>query len=70
MKADKDRMPEVTPLLKKLGNPTGAIPFYAVFGPGMEGPISFGGTVLTTGKVREVVQQALNAAPKPGASNH
>ena len=65
LKADKDRMPEVTPLLKQSGNPAGALPYYAVYGPGLDGPIAFEGLPLTTGQGREVIQQALDATPAP-----
>jgi hypothetical protein len=62
--ADKDTMPEVNPLLKDLGNSLAAIPYYAIYAPGLDQPIHFGGNVLTPGKVREEVQKALDAAAK------
>lgn len=62
--ADKDTMPEVNPLLKDLGNSLAAIPYYAIYAPGLDKPIHFGGNVLTPGKVRDEVQKALDAAAK------
>ncbi len=68
LKADKDKMRGVNELLKELGNTSTAIPYYAVFAPGMSRPIHFGGNVLTAGQVREVVQQALDAATESSAN--
>lgn len=61
LKADKNKSPEVNELLKELGNSATAIPYYAIFSPGLDKPIHFGGNILTTGKVREVVQKGLDA---------
>jgi hypothetical protein len=69
LKADKDKMPEVDPLLRRLGNKAQAIPFYAVYGPGLEEPIAFGGNLLTASQVRTVVQQAQDAAPGTAAGS-
>ncbi len=62
LKADKDTMAGVDDLLRELGNTATAIPYYAVFSPGLEEPIHFGGNFLTATKVRQVVQEALDAA--------
>ena len=62
VKADKDKMPGVNDLLKELGNTSTAIPYYAIFSPGLDEPIHFGGNVLTAGQVEDVVQEALDAA--------
>ncbi len=50
--------PAVAELLRRLGNPSGSIPFYAVF-PAKEPqrPIVFDG-VITAGQVVEVLRQA------------
>ena len=69
VKADKDKMPGVTELLVELGNTPGALPYYAIFAPGLNEPIHFGGNVLTAGQVKEMVQEALDAggsAADPG----
>jgi thiol:disulfide interchange protein len=65
LKADKDKMPGVNELLKELGNTATAIPYYAIYSPGWEEPVHFGGNVLTAGKVRTIVEEALQAAGKP-----
>jgi len=62
LKADKDKMPGVNELLKELGNTATAIPYYAIFSPGWEKPKHFGGTVLTHTTVKDVVEEALEAA--------
>ena len=59
LKADYSRGdPEITRLLKQLGNPAGSIPFYAVF-PARDPrrPIVFGGLITA-----DQVVQALRAA--------
>ncbi len=61
VKADKDKMPGVSELLVELGNTPGALPYYAVFAPGLDKPIHFGGNVITAGQVQEQVQEALDA---------
>jgi len=61
LKADKNVSPEVNELLKELGNSSTAIPYYAIYSPGMKEPIHFGGNFLTGGTVRDVLQQALDA---------
>ncbi len=68
LKADKDKMPGVNDLLKELGNTATAIPYYAIFSPGMNRPIHFGGTVLTAGRVEQEVQKALDAAASANAN--
>lgn len=62
LKADKDKNPGVNDLLKRLGNTATAIPYYAIYSPGWSQPQHFGGNVLTAGGVREVVEEALEAA--------
>ncbi|MGI9519169.1 MAG: hypothetical protein ACR2NP_19110 [Pirellulaceae bacterium] len=62
VKADKDKMPGVSELLTELGNTPGALPYYAVFAPGLDTPIHFGGNVITAGQVQDQVQEALDAA--------
>ena len=62
LKADKDKNPGVNELLKRLGNTATAIPYYAIYSPGWSEPQHFGGSVLTASGVKEVVQEALDAA--------
>lgn len=64
VKADKDKVEEVDELLRELGNTATAIPYYAVFAPGLPEPIHFGGNVLTPGTVRDVVERAVEVAGK------
>lgn len=69
LKADKNVSPEVNGLLKELGNSSTAIPYYAVYSPGLKEPIHFGGNFLTGGAVQEVLQKALDANEKTALSN-
>lgn len=69
LKADKNVSPEVNELLKELGNSSTAIPYYAVYSPGLAEPIHFGGNFLTGGAVQDVVQQALDAVEQTAKSN-
>lgn len=64
LKADKDKMPGVNELLKKLGNTATAIPYYAIYSPGWDEPRHFGGTALTPGIVQEIIEEATEAAGK------
>ncbi len=64
LKADKDKMPGVNDLLKQLGNTATAIPYYAIYSPGWDQPRHFGGNVLTPGKVKTIIEEALQAADK------
>jgi len=64
LKADKDKMPGVNDLLKELGNTATAIPYYAIYSPGWDKPKHFGGTVLTRGTVKTIIEEALEAAGK------
>jgi hypothetical protein len=60
LKADKDDKAQgVDELLRELGNTSTAIPYYAIFSPNLDKPIHFGGELLTTGRVREVIEEAL-----------
>lgn len=46
MRADKAEMgEEFQQVLAALGNPKSAIPFYAVYGPGVTAPITFDGPI-------------------------
>jgi hypothetical protein len=69
LKADKDKMPGVNDLLKKLGNTATAIPYYAIYSPGWDQPRHFGGNVLTPGKVKTIIEEALEAAGKSPQGN-
>ncbi len=62
LKADKNESPEVNALLKELGNTATAIPYYAIYAPGLDEPIHFGGNILTASQVKSEVQKALDAA--------
>ena len=62
LKADKDKMPGVNELLVEYGNTAKAIPYYAIYSPGWDEPKHFGGTVLTPGSVKELIEEALSAA--------
>ena len=46
-KGNKDRVDEMLEFMKQLGNPEGAIPFYAVFGPGLDKPITADALIWT-----------------------
>lgn len=48
LKADKgneDRVDEMLDFMNKLGNTEGAIPFYAIYGPGLDKPITAAGAI-------------------------
>ena len=46
LKADKGKIPEaVKEILTELGNPSQAIPYYAIYGPGVPEPITFAGPI-------------------------
>jgi len=68
LKADKNVSPEVNELLKELGNSSTAIPYYAVYSPGLKEPIHFGGNFLTGGAVQEVLQKALGETEETAKS--
>ncbi len=67
LKADKDKNPGVDDLLRKLGNSATAIPYYAIYSPGWDKPVHFGGTVLTGGRVKEIIDEAIKAAEQQAA---
>ncbi len=46
LKANKAESEEVLEQLVELGNPEQAIPFYAIYAPGMDQPITTGGPIL------------------------
>ena len=62
LKADKDKMPGVNELLKQLGNTATAIPYYAIYSPGWDKPKHFGGNLLTHGQVKQIIEDAREAA--------
>ena len=68
LKADKDKNPGVDDLLRKLGNSATAIPYYAIYSPGWDKPVHFGGTVLTGGRVKEIIDEAIKAAEQKAAA--
>ena len=60
LKADKgnaDRVDEMTAFMRDLGNPEAAIPFYAVYGPGLEEPIT-SEALITKGWIYESLKKA------------
>ena len=66
LKADKgneNRVDEMLALMKKLGNSKGAIPFYAIYGPGLNKPITAAGPI-TTGWVYESLEKAKSDSAK------
>lgn len=57
--------PQVERELVRLGNTIKAIPYYAVYSPGMDAPITFTNDntlVMSPERIRAEVQKALNAA--------
>lgn len=57
LRADKGKIPaEVEEILSELGNPTQAIPYYAIYGPSISKPITFAGPITR--------DQVLNAIDK------
>ena len=60
LKADKGndhRVDEMLALMKELGNPEGAIPFYAIYGPELDKPIT-ADALITKGWVYESLEKA------------
>ncbi len=58
LRANKSIIPdEVGEILSELGNPTQAIPFYAIYGPGIDKPIKFEG-LITSGQVVQAIHTA------------
>ena len=60
LKADKgneSRINEMLALMKELGNSKEAIPFYAIFGPGLDEPLTASGPI-TSGWVYESLEKA------------
>lgn len=57
--------PQVERELERLGNTLRAIPYYAVYSPGMETPITFtndNSVAMTPERIKQEIQKALNAA--------
>ena len=65
LKADRDASPEVDQLLVELGNTQTAIPYYAIFSPGLKEPIHFGGNVLTSSTVISEIERAIGSEEEP-----
>ena len=58
LKADKGLIPEaVEEILKELGNPSQAIPFYAIYGPALADPVTLAGPI-TPGQVLDAIARA------------
>lgn len=58
VRADKSKSPEVEEQLVELGNTEKGIPYYAVYGPGINEPITAEG-IITPGWVIESVTKAM-----------
>ena len=56
LKADKAKSPEVEQQLVELGNSQKAIPFYAIYAPGLDKPITFSGLITSSGVIKELSQ--------------
>lgn len=56
LKADKAKSPEVEQQLVELGNSQKAIPFYAIYAPGLDEPITFSGIITSGGVINELKQ--------------
>ena len=56
LKADKAKSPEVEQQLVELGNSQKAIPFYAIYAPGLDEPITFSGIITSSGVIKELRQ--------------
>ena len=66
LKADKGVIPDaVEEILTELGNPRTAIPFYAVYGPGLAEPITMDDALITHSMVQNAVKQV--AGDQPGS---
>lgn len=58
LKADKGLIPDaVQEILTELGNPSQAIPFYAIYGPALPEPVTLAGPI-TPGQVLDAIAQA------------
>ena len=56
-KGNKNQLNEMLPLMKELGNSKGAIPFYAIYGPGLDQPIT-ADALITRDWVYESLEKA------------
>ena len=63
LKADKSKSPEVEEQLVELGNSQKAIPFYAIYAPGLKEPVTFSGLITSGGVIAEL--EKLNTAKLP-----
>ena len=61
LKANKAESDEVVQQLVELGNSQEAIPFYAIYAPGMDQPITTGGPILP-GWVIDSLEQAIGSS--------
>lgn len=68
LKADLDKQPDAKPQLRELGNTGEAIPFYMVYGPGLEKPIVFGGNIISATEVKNNIELAIEARAQVQAS--
>ena len=64
VKANKSKSQEIADKLIELGNSQQAIPFYAVYAPGLERPLTFAPGLLTPSMVQDYILQAMQGAEK------
>lgn len=68
-KGNKDRVDEMLKFMKQLGNPEGAIPFYAVFGPGLDKPIT-ADALITKSWIYESLEKAKGSSDSSAAASN
>ena len=49
-----EEAPEVEEMMSELGNRLKAIPFYAIFAPGLDEPITFSGLITSGGVIQQI----------------
>lgn len=59
LKGDRDRNPEVDPLLIELGNASKAIPYYAIFTKADSEPVHFDGVFITPDQFLQKLKPAV-----------
>lgn len=67
-KGNENQIDEIEQLLVELGNTEAAIPFYAIYGPGIEKPIT-ADAVITRGWVYESLEKAKGENKSAGKDN-
>ncbi len=64
LKADKAKSTEVEQQLVELGNSQKAIPFYAIYAPGLDKPLTFSGLITASGVIKELSQFTEQKSPE------